>query len=225
MNQLKKNILLFITLIRNPAAYLIFRKMKSFTMLSPYSYMKNLLLARRFKKTGGAVVECGTWRGGMIAGIAMMLGGGRDYFLFDSFEGLPQAKEIDGQQAIDWQQDTSSEKHYDNCRAEMSFAETAMKKSGVGRYKIIKGWFSESLPNYNPADKIAILRLDGDWYDSTMECLTLLYPYVVKGGVVIIDDYFTWDGCARAVHDFISRNNLTVRISQYDNAVCYWVKN
>ena len=193
-------------------------------MITPFVYMKDLALAKRFERVAGAVVECGTWRGGMIAGLAMTLGKNRDYFLFDSFEGLPPAKEIDGASAMEWQADTTSGRYFDNCRAEMAHAEAAMKLAGVSSYTITKGWFSDTLPAYDPRNTIAILRLDGDWYDSTMDCLTNLYQHVVQGGVVIIDDYHTWDGCTRAVHDFISRNKLPVRISQYDNAVCYWVK-
>jgi O-methyltransferase len=68
---------------------------------------------------------------------------------------------------------------------------------------------------------IALLRLDGDWYESTMACLDALYDRVVPGGLVIIDDYYTWDGCARAVHDFLSRRGVSARIRQWANAICY----
>src|SRR5437879_4892585 len=80
-----------------------FRKFRKFTMTPEDVYTGNLVLAQRVKAIPGAVVECGTWRGGMIAGIADVLGSKRRYFLFDSYEGLPPAKEIDGQAALAWQ--------------------------------------------------------------------------------------------------------------------------
>src|SRR5262249_42322226 len=59
---------------------------------------------------------------------------------------------------------------------------------------------------------IAVLRLDGDWYDSTMICLRKFWNHVLPGGIIIIDDYFAWDGCTRAVHDFLSSIRANERI-------------
>src|SRR5262245_48397715 len=75
---------------------LIYRKYRDFTMCPRSAYVANLTLAYRYAHVQGSVVECGTWRGGMIAGIAELLGGGRTYHLFDSFEGLPRSRAIDG---------------------------------------------------------------------------------------------------------------------------------
>lgn len=203
--------------------YLIFRKFKEFTMIPGVTYIENLKLAEHFGDIDGCVVECGTWRGGMIGGVAQLLGN-REYHLFDSFEGLPEAKEVDGAAAIAWQNDKNSPGYFDNCSAEMGYAEKAMKLSGAQNYFIKKGWFSETLPHFDKSKKIAILRLDGDWYESTMDCLTNLYDNVVPGGVIIMDDYYAWDGCARAVHDFLSRRNLPDRIMQWNNNICYILK-
>lgn len=203
--------------------YLIYRKFKKFTMIPAMIYIQNLRLVNRFRHIEGCVVECGTWRGGMIGGIAYLLGD-REYFLFDSFEGLPEAKEIDGAAALAWQSDKNSPGYFDNCKAEMEFAENAMKVSGSSKYHINKGWFSETLPHFDKKKKIAILRLDGDWYDSTMDCFSNLYDCVIPGGIIIMDDYYAWDGCARAVHDYLSKNSLTARIMQWNNSVCYLKK-
>jgi len=148
----------------------------------------------------------------------------REYYLFDSFEGLPDAKEIDGRSAIEWQQNKEDSRYFDNCKAEMTYAETALKKANCTNYKLMKGWFSETLPSFNPGKPIAILRLDGDWYESTMECLVALYPKVQEGGLILIDDYYVWDGCAKAVHDYLSRNSIPARIFQSKEGVCYIVK-
>jgi O-methyltransferase len=204
--------------------YEIYKMFSDFTMIPPDTYVRNLLIAEFMGHVEGAVVECGTWKGGMIAGIATLLKSDRNYYLFDSFEGLPPAQEIDGTAAIAWQQNTESSIYYNNCTAEESSAREAMTLSGVENYQIIKGWFNESLKNFDHNQKIAILRLDADWYESTMDCLEALYPSVTSGGVIILDDYYTWDGCCRAVHDFLSKYQLPHRIHQFDNDVCYLLK-
>ena len=160
----------------------------------------------------------------MIAGIASVLGNEREYYLYDSFEGLPDAKNIDGSQAINWQNDKESPLYFDNCRADIAEVQKAMNLSGVKNFNIVKGWFDATLPSFPEQTKIAVLRLDGDWYESTMTCLENLYPMVVCGGIVIIDDYHTWDGCSRAVHDYLSRENLNDRICQWQNDVAYILK-
>jgi O-methyltransferase len=144
--------------------------------------------------------------------------------LFDSFEGLPIAQDKDGIAAKKWQEDKKSATYFDNCSADMSFSHEAMKLSGARQYKIIKGWFKDTLLSFKSSEPIAMLRIDGDWYDSTMQCLDNLYPRVNDGGIIIIDDYYTWDGCTRAIHDYLSRNELADRIRQTAEGICYLVK-
>lgn len=212
--------------ISNKKYHSIYENFKDFTMLLPNTYITNLKLAECFKNVQGCVVECGTWRGGMIGGIATNFNDeSREYFLFDSFEGLPEAKPIDGKAAITWQNDKESNLYFDNCKAEMTIATDAIKKSGTQKYYVTKGWFSDTLPHFDKSKKIAVLRLDGDWYDSTMQCLDNLYDCVVPGGVIIIDDYYAWEGCSKAVHDFLSKKNSNEQIAQYDNLVAYIIKN
>src|SRR5271169_6570716 len=221
----------FLPLLRNlyfmlcfPALNLKFRKFSSFTMIPQLTYMKNLEIVKTYRHVQGVVVECGTWRGGMIAGIASVLGNDREYYLYDSFEGLPDAKPIDGPGANNWQMDKDSLFYFDNCRADISEAEKAMRLSGVSKFHIVKGWFNETLPSFPVETPIAMLRLDGDWYESTMTCLENLYPRVVRGGIIIIDDYHVWDGCSRAIHDYLSRENLNDRVCQWKNDVAYILK-
>jgi len=178
-----------------------------------------MLVADARRHVHGCVIECGVWRGGMSAGIAEVLGPDRDYFLFDSFEGLPPATEADGNDAKNWQKDTQGTTYYDNCRAPVEFAARAMKLSGAPRHKLIKGWFEDTLPVFVPPFPIAILRLDGDWYESTMISLESLFEHLAPGGIVILDDYYAWDGCSRAVHDFLSRRQSTARVRQ-EYGVC-----
>ena len=189
-------------------------------MIPRHCYVENLMLAARVAHIPGCVVECGVWRGGMIAGVASILGPSRRYYLCDSFEGLPPVKPIDGAAAARWQQDTTSPHYHDNCRAGEEYAIQAMALAGIGSPTLVKGWFDQSLPSLRLEQPIALLRLDGDWYDSTMACLQSLYDQVSPGGLIIIDDYYTWDGCSRAVHDFLSRRSSEDRIHNY-GTVCY----
>ena len=189
-------------------------KYREFTMAPASYFWRNLLIVDERRHLGGCVVECGVWRGGMSAGMAEVLGPDREYFLFDSFEGLPPATAIDGAPAIVWQQDTEGASYYDNCRATADFAERAMRLANVPNYKIIKGWFDETLRGFVPPCPIAILRLDGDWYESTMTALEALFKFLAPGGIVIVDDYYAWDGCSRAIHEYLSRHRSTARITQ-----------
>ncbi len=205
----------------------ISRKFHDHTMIQEKRYISNLALVWTFRRTPGCVVECGVWRGGMIAGIADVLGPDRHYFLFDSFEGLPPAREIDGKQAIAWQNDADLQKSGKNCTASEEEAGAAMKRSRATSYSLVKGWFNVTVPSFNFPSPIAVLRLDGDWYDSTRVCLENLFPRVADGGVVIIDDYYAWNGCARAVNEFISRVDSpdeVIRLRQYHDQVAYLVK-
>lgn len=216
------NIQQFIRSIRNTtsralraAAYRrLHHKYRDFTMASSRVFWRNMLIVNENRHVDGCVVECGVWRGGMSAGIAEVLGPNREYFLFDSFEGLPPVTEEDGQAAKAWQEDRESPTYYDNCRAPIEFAERAMRLAAVPKYKLVKGWFENTVPGFVPPSPIAVLRLDGDWYDSTLVVLEALYKYVAANGIIVIDDYYAWDGCSRAVHDFLSRNQLTARITQ-----------
>jgi O-methyltransferase len=198
----------------------IYNSLSSFTMMPEDGFYANLELAERVKSIQGCVVECGVWRGGMIAGVSRVLGSERDYYLFDSFEGLPPAKPIDGEGALKWQNDKTSINYFDNCAAPQEFAEQAMKIAGAKSFHLIKGWFNESLNQFNPQQQIALLRLDGDWYESTMICLQVLFPHVAPGGLIIIDDYYIWDGCSRATHDFLSGKSAVERINCFKN-ICF----
>jgi O-methyltransferase len=203
--------------------YRLYEKYSSYTMIPKNTFIENLKLCRNLSTIHGCVVECGVWRGGMIASIAEILGKDRNYYLFDSFEGLPEAKEIDGKDALAWQRNKDNPYFFDNCKAETVYADTAMKMAEVSKYQLVKGWFSDTIPNFKFDEDIAILRLDGDWYESTMQCMEFLYPKVAKGGVIIVDDYYVWDGCSRAIHDYLSIHKIPCRIRQIQSN-CYIIK-
>jgi hypothetical protein len=209
--------------IRRARAAALYARYCDHTMVPKGKFIDNLVLLSHVSNVRGAVVECGVWRGGMSAGMADVLGADRHYYLFDSFEGLPAAKEIDGPAALRWQANPQGRAYHDNCRAEIGFAKSAMDRSSATRVTLMKGWFSETLPGFVVPGGIAVLRLDADWYDSTLQCLESLYQQVVPGGLIVIDDYYTWDGCAKAVHDYLSRHQVSDRIRQSRRGVCYLI--
>jgi O-methyltransferase len=182
------------------------------------------------KNVMGDMVECGTWRGG--CGLAMLLAQRKAFghverkvHFFDSFEGLPPADKRDGARALEWQAETAH-----NCRASRAdLHRTLTEKFGFRptEFAIWHGWFADTIPRFlaSTAQGIAVLRLDGDWYSSTETALRYLVPRVDERGTVIIDDYYAWDGCARAVHDYLSRNDLPYKImSLLKNSGAYFIK-
>lgn len=184
----------------------------------------------------GAYVECGVWKGGVggFMALANMAFGKcrRPIHLFDAFGDICEPDpEVDGERAL-----AEVEKLTGRERATMSGAlsplsgiydrlggpgdegavrEFVAEEIGYGHENVIthRGWFQNTLPGADTGP-IAILRLDGDWYASTKECLEHLYDRVVPGGFVIIDDYGCYDGCRRAVDEF-----LMTRGSAYLNFV------
>jgi O-methyltransferase len=201
----------------------LFKKYREFTMVPEQQFISNLELCNFYRNLEGDYVECGVWRGGMSAAIAEILDKSKTVHLFDSFEGLPLAREIDGKEALDWQSNVSAPGYFNNCRAEETYAKQAMALTGYQNYKVYKGWFNKTLPKFQN-QKIGILRLDGDWYDSIIECLHNLFPQVIPGGIILLDDYYTWDGCAKAVHDYLSRTSSPSRVHQWNNQVGYIIK-
>lgn len=96
-----------------------------------------------------------------------------------------------------------------------------MAISAATNYEIIKGWFDKTLPQFKPSQEILVLRLDGDWFDSTLICLEYLFPYMAKDGIIILDDYYTWDGCSKAVHYFLSKTESTRSHVYIEKSVLY----
>lgn len=178
----------------------------------------------------GHMVECGVWRGG--CGLAMLLAQRRAFgstirpvHFMDSFTGLPPATARDGAAAIRWQAST-----VDNCASSRIDLESMLNHFGFepGEFVVWQGMFTNTLPRLLATlgdERIALLRLDGDWYDSTRQCLDALVPVVSDDATVIVDDYYAWDGCSRAVHDYLSEHDLPWRIRSLPNfSSAYFIK-
>jgi O-methyltransferase len=194
---------------------LLYRQFATATMIPRAAFLANLELAARMRHQPGHIVECGVWRGGMSAAIASLLGPQRSYHLFDSFAGLPPAEDVDGPAAAHWQADTHAPGYHDNCTATRAQAQATMQHSGAPHYQLHEGWFQDTLPQTHFPEPIALLRLDGDWFQSTLTCLTHLFPHVAVGGRIILDDYGTWEGCTKAVHHYLGSEHRPEAIQHH----------
>jgi len=172
------------------------------------------------RRVPGAFVECGVWRGGcaaIMAAVAQRAGSGRRIWLFDSFEGLPAPTAPDGTKAAEWAGAPGAAElgRADRLVASEQDVRDVLARAGVDRgpIEIRTGWFQSTLPAARAEiGPIALLRLDGDWYESTMTCLENLYDQVAPGGTVIVDDYDYWEGARRAVDEFLARRGERVTL-------------
>ncbi len=171
------------------------------------------------KKIPGAVVECGVWRGGAVLAMVMSLVAAgdteRDIYLFDTFEGMTEPGDVDvslyDKPALDsWREfEGEGRKAWDYWFNKETFNLDDVKglihSSGYPpeRIHFVVGRVEDTIPEGAP-DEIAVLRLDTDWYQSTKHEMEHLYPRVVKGGVLMVDDYGHWDGSRRAVDEFFA---------------------
>ena len=168
----------------------------------------------------GAIVECGVWRGGsmMAAALALMRLGdiNRDLYLFDTFTEMPPAADVDrrtqdGKDGNRLLQDIGWES------ASMEEVRRNVGSSGYPRSHLhfIKGRIEETVPSEAP-EQIALLRLDTDWYQSTLHELTHLYPRLSTRGILIIDDYGYFDGSRLATDRYILENKLPIFLHRID---------
>jgi O-methyltransferase len=204
-------------------------KIRPFTMVAEASLVDLALQVKQVLVGNilGDFVECGVWRGGAAFLMAELLRQtgvtGRKVWLFDSFEGLPSPALIDGPAAMAYAKNTKSPWYFDNCHASVDEVQTTAAELGLASYtEIVKGWFDQTLPNNRErVGSIALLRIDCDWYSSVKCCLDNLYDQVADRGFVVLDDYYTWDGSAIAVHEFLGSRGLSNRIETLPSDGCY----
>jgi O-methyltransferase len=202
----------------------LYHKYKNYTMLDRDGYMRNVGLAQTMAAVPGCVIECGVWKGGSSAGMAEVLGPDREYFLFDSFQGHVAPQPVDGPAALAWQGDKTGPWYFDNAVVGPEVADSVMRQSGAKRYRLMKGWFSDTLKNFTPPSPIAVLRVDCDWYEGTITCLRALFPYVSDQGIVIADGYPDWDGYARAFHEYLASYEGVARFKVFGDRLYYVMK-
>ncbi len=202
-----------------PVAYLeTFLQVKPFTMTSPERVIGLCQAVEHAVGRGlpGAFVECGVWRGGSSMAIAGTLCSNlsldREIWLYDTFEGMspPSVKDVDcfGNPAANLLEKHAHDREgNDSVWCEASLADVQQNLATIkypsAMIHFVQGKVEETLPAKCP-DQIALLRLDTDWFESTWHELIHLYPRLVSGGILIIDDYGHWQGCREAVDRFRS---------------------
>jgi hypothetical protein len=158
-------------------------------------------------KIEGAIVECGVWKGGCAAIMAeafMTANDSRDFYLYDTYEGMSEPTEHDRSMSTGHSAETLYEAYEgDWSVGALEIVKKVMGKTGLPETHthFVKGKVEDTLPETAP-EKIALLRLDTDWYESTKIELELLYPKLVKGGILIVDDYGAWSGSKKAVDEY-----------------------
>jgi O-methyltransferase len=172
----------------------------------------------------GDLIETGVWRGGSTILMRALLKENnienRTVWVADSFEGLPKPNE--NKYSAD-----KGDKLYTKKELGISLetVKNNFKKYNLldDKVQFLKGWFKDTLP-VAPIDKLAILRLDGDMYESTMDGLTNLYPKLSIGGFIIIDDWGAITGCKKAVLDYRKQHKINEEILEIDWTGVYWKK-
>lgn len=206
----------------------IYEKTKHFTMTS-IARMYSMYKATEYvinNNIPGDIVECGVWKGGsmMVSALTLlkMNDSKRILYLYDTYEGMnkPTEKDIrnyDNKPALNiWKK--SQEKSFN--RWDYAPLDEVIKNLYSIKYpneniKFIKGKVEDTIPNVIP-EKIALLRLDTDFYESTYHELVHLYPRLSKNGVLIIDDYGYWKGQKEATDQYFKENKISILLNRID---------
>jgi hypothetical protein len=205
----------------------IWWQVKPYTMTSPervvalcqsIAYLENHSIP-------GAIVECGVWKGGSMMAAALALqvlqSTRRQLYLFDTFAGMtePAAVDVDwqGRRARDLLRLPSHEGEMVRASCAINEVKQALMRTRYPWEKLVfvPGDVESTIPEHAP-EQIALLRLDTDWHASTRHELEHLYPRLVDGGVLIIDDYGHWQGARKAVDDYFRRCGLDVELRPID---------
>jgi len=203
-------------------------RVRPYTITSPeriYSLIESVRYLLR-NDIQGAFLECGVYKGGSMMTVALTLMAegvkDRELYLFDTFEGMPspEARDIDlwGKPALDRFagykiSDVSSEW----MNASLASVKHAMSSTGypMERIHFVEGLVENTIPE-NAPDLIALVRLDTDWYQSTIHEMHHLYPRLSPKGILLVDDYGHFKGARDAVDEYFEKNKLTPYLHRID---------
>ncbi|MGB7769083.1 MAG: TylF/MycF family methyltransferase [Verrucomicrobiia bacterium] len=173
-------------------------------------------------RVSGDLIETGVWRGGSAIFMRAILKAhevsDRCVWVADSFQGLPQPD------AGKYPMDVGDSHHqFENLAVSLEQVRANFQRYGLldDQVRFLKGWFKDTLPSA-PIEKLAIIRLDGDMYESTMDGLINLYPKLSPGGFLIVDDYGAIPACKKAVHDYREQHHIREEIHPIDWTGVYW---
>jgi O-methyltransferase len=172
----------------------------------------------------GDLIETGVWRGGATVLMRAVLEAygdrTRTVWVADSFEGLPPPD------AARFPADRDDRHHeVDYLRVSEDEVRETFRRYGLldAQVRFLKGWFRDTLPAA-PIARLAVLRLDGDMYESTMEALDALYPKLSPGGFAIVDDYGAIPACRQATDDYRARHGIGEPLREIDWTGVFWRK-
>jgi hypothetical protein len=179
----------------------------------------------------GDLLEAGVWRGGatifMRAVLKAYAAPDRSVWVADSFEGLPEPDPDKFPLEAKAHHGPVMTKVYKHFAVSIEEVQRNFRAYGMldDQVRFLKGWFKDSLPNA-PIKALAILRLDGDFYESTRDALVNLYDKLSIGGYVIIDDYGedSWTYCRKAVEEFREQRAIDEPLVPVDSGCCFWRK-
>jgi O-methyltransferase len=203
------------------------RLVRPFTMTSPERVFALRQSVQYLAQHGieGDIVECGVWKGGSMMAVARTLQESgltdRNLYLFDTFAGMtvPTQEDVNfrGESAVDLFAKYAKESSHGWACSSLDEVKRNLETTGypVEHMFFIKGKVEETIPEQAPA-RIALLRLDTDWYESTYHELRHLYPRISPGGVLIIDDYGHWAGARKAVDSYLVEHNLKLLLHRID---------
>ena len=204
----------------------VVRDVAPFTMTSPerIAALRQAVIHVCRHGIEGAIVECGVWRGGSMMAVARTLleiGARRDLVLFDTFAGMTHPESVD--RDLSGMPAAAALDHEDIATgatwavSPLADVQANLRSTGypVERMRFVVGDVADTVPREAP-ERIAILRLDTDWYASTRHELEHLYPRLAAGGVLIIDDYGHWEGARRAVDEFLERTAAPILLNRID---------
>ncbi|MCI0391356.1 MAG: TylF/MycF family methyltransferase [Acidobacteria bacterium] len=170
----------------------------------------------------GDLIETGVWRGGATIFMRAILKAygvtDRVVWVADSFEGLPAPNHKE------YPDDFGSLYHFlPELSVSLEQVQDNFERYGLldDQARFLKGWFKDTLPTA-PIERLAVVRMDGDMYQSTMEALVNLYPKLSIGGYLIVDDYGLLPPCRRAVEDYRRTHGITEEIIPIDSTGVYW---
>jgi O-methyltransferase len=164
----------------------------------------------------GDFVECGCYKGGSSAVLRSDMGADRRLWIYDSFQGMPNPGQQDGQEAQKWK---------NQCAASVDCLLTILLATGAtwNEFVVREGWFEDTFKSPLPK-QVALLHCDADWYESVKLVLETFYPLMPDGAYVILDDFGYWEGCRLAFYDFCENHGerpLLERVGPYQ---AYWIK-
>jgi O-methyltransferase len=170
----------------------------------------------------GDFVECGVYRGGssMLAALCAGAFGPEDmrFWLYDTFTGMTEPTPEDGKMAHDIWKESEREDHNEWVYAPLDEVRANLDSTGLApeRLELVQGPVEETVPAQMP-ERISVLRLDTDWYDSTKHEMEHLFPLLQPGGVLICDDFGFWEGARQAVEEYLDQTGTHLLLARVDD--------